>query len=411
MLVSPRVPDVPAAAVGKRSTDLFPLLGDATRAIIEWGKIQQQDDAALNTTHTVHVELGSRSYDILIGSSMLRETAAELAQQLGLSHAVIITDDNVETPHAIAVAESLSDAGAAVDLMVIAAGETSKSVDMAEMLWQRLLEASADRRTVILAVGGGVIGDLAGFVAATYTRGLRFVQIPTTLMAQVDSSVGGKVAINLPAAKNMVGAFWQPAGVLIDTRVLSTLPQREYRSGLGEVVKYGVIQDADFFSYLEQHVDQILARDDEVLRYIVARCCQLKADVVQEDEREESGRRAILNYGHTFAHALETATRYQQLLHGEAVAIGMLCAARLAQSLDLVDAAFTARQRDLLTAFALPVDVPAVDLQVVLDAMQQDKKVAHGRLRLVLPTEMGHVELKEQVSADLIRAAVMGEGR
>ena len=194
--------------------------------------------------------------------------------------------------------------------MVVDAGETSKSVKTAELLWNRLLQANADRKTAIVAVGGGVIGDLAGFVAATFTRGLRFVQVPTTLLAQVDSSVGGKVAINLPEAKNMVGAFWQPAGVIIDTRVLSSLPQREYQAGLGEVVKYGVIQDAEFFEYLEQHADQILARDDEVLRYIVARCCQLKAEVVQEDEREESGRRAILNYGHTFGHALEAATRY-----------------------------------------------------------------------------------------------------
>ena len=362
----------------------------------------------MNCTEKVHVELGARSYDILIGSDILRAAAAQSAQQLGLTHGVVITDDNVETPHAIAVAESLSDTGASVDLMVISAGETSKSADMAELLWQRLLEANADRKTVIIAVGGGVIGDLAGFVAATYTRGLRFVQVPTTLLAQVDSSVGGKVGINLPAAKNMVGAFWQPSGVLIDTRTLTSLPQREYQAGLGEVVKYGVIQDADFFAYLEQHVEQILARDDDTLRYIVARCCQLKADVVQQDEREESGRRAILNYGHTFGHALEAATRYRQLLHGEAVSIGMLCASRLAEALGLVEAEFTARQAKLLTAFSLPIEVPAVDLKMVLDSMRQDKKVAHGKLRFVLPTRMGHVELREEIDEALIRAAVQG---
>ncbi len=301
----------------------------------------------------------------------------------------MITDDNVETPHAIAVAESLSDTGASVNLMVISAGETSKSADMAELLWQRLLEANADRKTVIIAVGGGVIGDLAGFVAATYTRGLRFVQVPTTLLAQVDSSVGGKVGINLPAAKNMVGAFWQPSGVLIDTRTLTSLPQREYQAGLGEVVKYGVIQDADFFAYLEQHVEQILARDDDTLRYIVARCCQLKADVVQQDEREESGRRAILNYGHTFGHALEAATRYRQLLHGEAVSIGMLCASRLAEALGLVEAEFTARQAKLLTAFSLPIEVPAVDLKMVLDSMRQDEKVSPWQVAVCLADAHG----------------------
>ncbi len=362
----------------------------------------------MEPTQTVHVELGARSYDIVIGSDILRDASVRIAQQLKLTHAIVITDDNVETPHAIAVAESLADAEASVDLMVIEAGETSKSASMADTLWNQLLEANADRKTVIVAVGGGVIGDLAGFIAATYTRGLRFVQVPTTLLAQVDSSVGGKVAINLPGAKNMVGAFWQPSGVIIDTRVLASLPQREYQAGLGEVIKYGVIEDAEFFAYLEQNVDAILAREDEVLRYLVARCCQLKAKVVEQDEREESGRRAILNYGHTFGHALEAATRYTQLLHGEAVAIGMLCASRLAESLGLVDAALTNRQRQLLTKFALPVDVPAVDFDVVMEAMQQDKKVAHGKLRLVLPTRMGHVDLRDGVSEDLIRAAIKG---
>ena len=337
---------------------------------------------AFALTDKVRVELGARSYDILIGSEMLRDAATHVARQLGMTHAVVITDDNVETPHAISVAESLSDADVAVDLMVVDAGETSKSVQTAERLWQQLLEANTDRKSVVVAVGGGVMGDLAGFVAATYARGLAFVQIPTTLLAQVDSSVGGKVAINLPTAKNMIGAFWQPAAVLIDTRVLATLPQREFQAGLGEVVKYGVIQDGEFFAYLEQHVDQILARDDAALRHVVARCCQLKAEVVRDDEREQSGRRAILNYGHTFGHALEAATRYQQLLHGEAVAIGMLCASRLAESLDLVDAEFTDRQRRLLAAFGLPVAMPTVDLQLLLDSMRQDKKVAHGQLTI-----------------------------
>ncbi len=358
-------------------------------------------------TETVHVGLGARSYDVTIGSDMLCAAVQALVEQLGISHAVIITDDNVETPHAIAVAESMSDPCGRVDLMVVDAGETSKSVSTAERLWNRLLQAGADRKTVIVAVGGGVIGDLAGFIAATFTRGLQFVQIPTTLLAQVDSSVGGKVAINLPEAKNMVGAFWQPAAVLIDTRVLATLPQREFRAGLGEVLKYGVIQDADFFAYLETHADAILSRDDQVLRYVVARCCQLKAEVVQQDEREESGRRAILNYGHTFGHALEAATRYTQLLHGEAISIGMLCASRLAQSLGMIEPDVTARQQALLTKFALPVDVPAVDLELILKLMQQDKKVAHGKLHFVLPTRIGHVELRAGIDADLVRAAIV----
>jgi hypothetical protein len=204
---------------------------------------------------------------------------------------------------------------------------------MADRLWQELLELEADRNTVVVAVGGGVVGDLAGFVAATYARGVPFFQVPTTLLAQVDSSVGGKVGVNLPGAKNMVGAFWQPLGVLIDTEVLNTLPDREYRAGLAEVVKYGVILDAEFFAYLEDHVDDLNRRRADVLRPVIARCCRLKADVVEQDERETAGRRAVLNYGHTFGHAIEAETGYGDFLHGEAVSIGMLCASRLAERL------------------------------------------------------------------------------
>jgi 3-dehydroquinate synthase len=358
--------------------------------------------------NTVRVELGERSYDILIGSQMLPDVSARVARRLGMSHAVVITDDNVETPHAVCVAESLTDVGVAVDLIVVDAGEGSKSVPTAQRVWQQLLEANADRKSAIIAVGGGVIGDLAGFVAATYARGLAFVQVPTSLLAQVDSSVGGKVAVNLPTAKNMVGAFWQPSAVIIDTDVLTSLPDREYIAGWGEIVKYGVIQDADFFVYLEQHVDAILARDAATLRHVITRCCRLKAEVVQEDEREETGRRAILNYGHTFAHALEAATGYTQWLHGEAVAIGMLCASRLAESLQLVDRKFTDRQRRLLAALHLPVAVPSVDADILLRSMQQDKKVAHGRLRFVLPVALGHVDLFGDIDPDLVRAALAG---
>ena len=205
---------------------------------------------------------------------------------------------------------------------------------MAASLWQGLLELGADRKTVVAAVGGGVVGDLAGFIAATYARGLRFLQVPTSLLAQVDSSVGGKVGINLPEAKNMVGAFLQPLGVLVDTATLATLPANEYRAGLAEVVKYGVILDAEFFQYLEANTAALdRSATDDVLAHVVARCCRLKADVVEQDEREESGLRAVLNFGHTFGHAFETLCGYGKLLHGEAVAIGMVCAARLAQRL------------------------------------------------------------------------------
>jgi 3-dehydroquinate synthase len=357
---------------------------------------------------TVHVNLGDRSYDIAIGAGLLRETGPFALALGGISHAVVITDENVREPHAQIVATSFADLGVDVDVLVVPAGEESKSIAMAEELWQQLLDAGADRKTWIVAVGGGVIGDLAGFMAATFTRGLRFLQVPTTLLADVDSSVGGKVGVNLPAAKNMVGAFWQPAGVVIDTDVLRTLPDREYRSGLAEVVKYGVILDAEFFEYLERHVAGLNARDAEVLQHVIARSCRLKADVVERDEREETGLRAVLNYGHTFAHALEAVAGYGELLHGEAVSIGMQCAARLAARLQRVDGAFVQRQKVLLQALQLPIEVPPLDEDALLSAMQRDKKVEHGRLRFVLPSRMGHVELVGQVDAQLVRLSLKG---
>ncbi len=268
--------------------------------------------------------------------------------------------------------------------------------------------AGADRKTLLVAVGGGVVGDLAGFVAATYARGISFAQVPTTLLAQVDSSVGGKVGVNLPQAKNMVGAFWQPAAVLVDTQTLQTLPEREYRSGLAEVVKYGVIMDAEFFAKLESETEELVHRQHDVLQTVIARCCRLKADVVEADEREETGRRAILNYGHTFAHAFEAVAGYGQLLHGEAVSIGMMCAARLAERLRMVDSEFVLRQRALLIALSLPVATPELDQDKLIDAMGYDKKAAHGKLRFVLPTELGTVKMVECVDLNDVRAALSG---
>jgi 3-dehydroquinate synthase len=349
------------------------------------------------------VELGERSYDIEIGSGNLAEAGRFVAERGDVSHAVVITDENVEKPHAVLVAESVAETSTAVNLVVIEPGEQSKCVTTAAELWERMLELGADRKAVILAVGGGVVGDLAGFIAATYARGVLFFQMPTSLLAQVDSSVGGKVGINLPEAKNMVGAFWQPRGVLIDTVTLNTLPDPEFRSGLAEVVKYGVALDADLFALLEAGVDRLLRRDHAILQQVVARCCRLKADVVQRDERELSGLRAVLNYGHTFAHALESLTGYGTLLHGQAVAIGMVCAARLAERLGRIDAATAARQERLLAAFGLPTQLPAVDAEEILRAMMRDKKAQHGQLRFVLPDRLGHAELVGGIAPENVR--------
>ena len=360
--------------------------------------------------HTVRVNLGPRSYDIQIGSGNLRDVVRFCDAEQEDSHAVIVTDSNVDELYSEPVAEALVEAGAEVDILVVEAGESSKAPEVAAELWEQMLDQGTDRTSVVVAVGGGVVGDLAGFVAATFARGLRFVQVPTTLLAQVDSSVGGKVGVNLPGGKNMVGAFWQPRGVVIDVDVLRTLPDREYRAGLAEVVKYGVIQDADFFAHLEGNVDAISARDPAVLTRVIERCCRLKADVVEQDEREETGVRAILNYGHTFCHAFEAATDYELLLHGEGVAIGMMCAARLAQRMGRVDSAFVERQRALLEAFGLPLAVPEVDHDELIDLMYRDKKVDRGKLRFVLPSRLGHVECVGDVATKDIVAALEDDG-
>jgi 3-dehydroquinate synthase len=360
----------------------------------------------VSETTTVQVQLSERSYPIEIGSGNLARTGQTVAALGDFTHAVVITDTNVEPLHATVCAERLAAAVADVDLLVVEAGESSKSVEMADRLWHELLQLGADRKTLVVAAGGGVVGDLAGFVAATFARGLPFVQIPTTLLAQVDSSVGGKTGVNLPGAKNMVGVFWQPLGVVIDTEVLETLPPREYRAGLAEVVKYGVILDAEFFAYLEAQQDALNRRQADVLRTVIARCCRLKADVVENDERETTGLRAVLNYGHTFGHAIEAETGYGTLLHGEAVSIGMICASRLAERLGRIDSELTQRQLDLLQALGLPVALPDVDREVLLSAMRRDKKVAHGRLRFVLPSRLGCVELVGGVSADDVRAVL-----
>jgi len=292
-------------------------------------------------------------------------------------------------------------------MLEVAPGEGSKTIEVATRLLGEMLAAKADRKSLVVAVGGGVIGDLAGFVAATFTRGLRLVQVPTTLLAQVDSSVGGKTGVNLPAAKNMVGCFWQPRYVLIDPEVLASLPEREYLSGLAEIVKYGVILDPDLFEFIETHVAEIRARESAALVHLISRSCRLKADVVEKDEREETGLRAVLNYGHTFAHAFEAVAGYGQLLHGEAVSIGMHCAAILASALGRIPAALVERQRLLLTALNLPWRVPAgLNPAALIAAMRHDKKVEHGRLRLVLPTRLGHVELVDGVAESKVSATL-----
>lgn len=353
------------------------------------------------SSQSIDVSLGDRSYSIYITSSDLPAFPRCLDSWMakrgsGKRLAAIVTDENVRDRHAAPIVSSLDAAGWRTETIVLPAGEQTKSQPHVSELYDRLVALQADRQSLVIAVGGGVIGDLAGFVAATYNRGLPFVQVPTTLLAQVDSSVGGKVGINHPQGKNLIGAFHQPLGVFIDTAVLATLPDRDYRSGLAEVVKYGVILDATFFDFLERNVEKINRRTDDALREIVARSCRLKADVVEKDEFERSGLRAVLNYGHTFAHAFEALYGYGELLHGEAVSIGMIYASRLAERLGRIEAAMTKRQIDLLQALELPIALPEKNRpanDALLAAMRLDKKNISGKLRFVLPTRMGHVEL------------------
>ncbi|MEZ6060126.1 MAG: 3-dehydroquinate synthase [Planctomycetaceae bacterium] len=365
--------------------------------------------ASTASSETVHVDLGYRSYDIVIGQSLLADSARQFREWLSITNddplwCMVVTDEIVHYPYAVAVENSLKETVSHVGSAIIVPGEKSKSLEQASRLYDELVTFGADRQTVVVAVGGGVVGDLAGYVAATYARGLRFIQVPTTLLAQVDSSVGGKTGVNHAQGKNLIGAFHQPAGVLIDTNSLTTLPEREYAAGLAEVIKYGVILDGDFFDYLEARVDGLNNRDPEILRHVIARSCQLKAQVVTQDERETTGLRAVLNYGHTFGHAFEALTGYGTLLHGEAVAIGMICASRLAEKLGRISAQDTQRQIDLLSAVELPTEVPKELKSManqIIERMLLDKKTVAGSLRFVLPDRIGHVETVRGVAPDL----------
>jgi 3-dehydroquinate synthase len=357
---------------------------------------------------TVRVALGERAYDIQLADDLAGVGAFARPRSPAVL-AFVVGDANV-APHLDAVGQSLREAGYRVESATLPAGEEQKSLASASHLYDRLVEARADRKTLVVAVGGGVVGDLAGFVAATFNRGLAFLQIPTTLLAMVDSSVGGKVGVNHPRGKNLIGAFHQPVGVWIATSTLDTLPDREYRSGLAEVVKYGVILDPELFAYLEAHTPAILSRAPAAVRHIVARSCRLKADVVEKDERELTGLRAVLNYGHTFAHAFETVGGYGAWLHGEAVAAGMVCASRLAERRGLISRDITDRQIHLLEAFGLPVAPRPWPAGPLLEVMRSDKKAEAGRLRFILPVRLGEVALFGDVPEDDVRAVLREAG-
>jgi len=361
---------------------------------------------------TVDVSLGLRSYPIFIGSNLLPRLGQHCAK-LGLGRrCAIISDVNVARRYAKIAMASLRAADFDPVLITVPAGETSKSLKAVQTCCDQLARHRLERKSFIVALGGGVVGDLAGFVAAVYLRGIAFVQAPTTLLAQVDSSVGGKVGVNLPAGKNLVGAFYQPRLVLCDLSVLATLPMRQFRSGLAEVIKYGIIRDAALFGRLEKDLELLLQQDPAVLAETVARCCEIKAEVVAQDERE-GGLRAILNFGHTIGHALEAISGYGKFLHGEAIAIGQAAAAKLSVAVSGLPAGEAQRIGALFRRAGLPaaIQLSARQKARLFEAMRLDKKVSGGEIQFVLARRIGKVEARCKAPPALIAKVLHPAGR
>ncbi|MDK9723433.1 MAG: 3-dehydroquinate synthase [Sterolibacteriaceae bacterium MAG5] len=356
---------------------------------------------------TLNVELGERAYPIHIGPGLLGQLAL-VTGALATPRVAIISNTVVAPLYLETLAAPLRNAGVRVTEIVLPDGESHKNWETLNLIFDAMLKDRCDRTTTVVALGGGVIGDLAGFAAASYQRGVPFVQVPTTLLSQVDSSVGGKTGINHPRGKNMVGAFWQPRLVLADTDTLKTLPERELSAGMAEVIKYGLIRDMAFLEWLETNMDRLMARDAEALSFAIERSCANKAEVVAGDERETArdGGRALLNLGHTFGHAIETGVGYGEWLHGEAVAAGTVMAAELSRRLGWLSAADVERTRDILRRAGLPVVGAALGADRYLDLMGHDKKVIAGKLRLVLLKQLGAaVTWGDAPEAD-IRAAI-----
>lgn len=354
---------------------------------------------------TVNVQLGERSYPIHIGAGLLSQ-GSDLLSSFCTKRVVVVTNTTVGPLYLAKIEQLLGDKHLAS--IVIEDGEQFKTLQQYEVVMTELLRLHAARDTTLLALGGGVIGDLTGFVAATFQRGVPFVQVPTTLLSQVDSSVGGKTAVNHPLGKNMIGAFYQPKAVIIDTDTLKTLPEREFAAGMAEVIKYGIIEDAAFFDWLEQNQHAIADNNDSALQHIIRRCCEIKADVVAKDERE-GGVRALLNLGHTFGHAIEAEQGYGNWLHGEAVAAGIILACLTAERELSFKASETRRVAALLECFALPITGPEdMGFEQYLQHMQHDKKVVDSRIRFILPTSIGSAVVTDEVSTESLHAILGG---
>ncbi len=355
------------------------------------------------------VDLAERSYPIIIGSSCIDNFSLAINEVRNkVKSSVIVTDVNVAGYYLNPIKKNLEKAGISVFSVVIPAGERQKNVRRVENILTQMLERRFDRKSILIALGGGVVGDLAGFAASIYQRGIDFIQMPTTLLAQVDSSVGGKVGVNHPLGKNLIGSFYQPKLVFIDTKFLSTLPRREIICGLGEVVKYGIIADEVLFKFLEEKIKDILSLDSEVMQFVIKRCCEIKAEIVGDDEREqkESSGRALLNCGHTIGHAIETALKYRGIKHGEAVLLGLVGESALARLLGMIDDSAYQRVLNLIRQLPLPRVMRKIANKTFYPLMLHDKKTLSGVLRLALPTNIGEATIVEGVDRKLLRDAL-----
>ncbi len=355
---------------------------------------------------TIHVDLGDRSYAIQIGAGLIPRAAGEALDIVPATSAAILTHPHIADRYAAPLIEGFARRGVRVETILVPPGERHKNLAATARIYERMVAVSLDRKSLLLTLGGGVLGDIGGFAAATYLRGIAFIQIPTTLLAQVDASVGGKTGVDLPSGKNLVGAFHQPKAVFIDTDTLASLPQRELRSGLAEVIKYGIIRDRRFYDFIDSSLPQLLARERDSLTKAIIRSCEIKAEVVGSDETEQ-GLRAILNFGHTVGHALEAVTAYRRYKHGEAISIGMVAAALIGEEIGYTPADVTARLMSTLRAAKLPTQFPPdVDAGDVLSAMLRDKKTTDGRVHFVLASALGCVAMVPDVPSTAVKAAL-----
>ena len=351
----------------------------------------------------IRVDLAERSYNIFIGTNSLNEIGDKLKLFELSPRIAIISNPTVFSLYGERVSDAVKKAGFDLLTVMIPDGEEYKNLDTLKRIYDDLLKFKLDRKSALIALGGGVVGDITGFAASTYMRGIAYIQVPTTLLAQVDSSVGGKTGIDHELGKNMIGAFWQPGLVWIDAETLTTLPQRQLLAGLAEVIKYGVIYDETLFTFLETEKDKILNLDRDALIHIIKRSCEIKAEVVSHDERE-SGLRAILNYGHTIGHAIETVTKYKRFLHGEAIAIGMNLEARLSKMLDLIDEDQVSRIKYVIESYGLPSEMPSdLNASSISLSMKLDKKAVAGELTFILPEKIGRAKIQKGIAEETIR--------